>query len=167
MEPMTQLADTVTDSRPRDWGVLAALLVVCVGGGALIGVAFAGSADTYGGFELPSWAPPSWLFGPVWTVLYTLMAVAAWLVWRGDGPHRTRALVAFGVQLVVNFAWTPVFFGLGARVAGLAVIVGVLLAAGWWAFEAWRVRPVAGWSQVPYLTWVSFATVLNGAIALA
>lgn len=150
----------------RDVGVLAALLVVCVGGGAAIGIAFAGQTAAYQGFDLPAWAPPSWLFGPAWTLLYTLMAVSAWLVWRGDGPYRSRGLAAFALQLVLNFAWTPAFFGAGDPLLGLAVIVGVLLAVGWWAFEAWRVRPLAGALQLPYLGWVSFASALNAAIAL-
>ncbi len=68
------------------------------------------------------------------------------------------------MQLVLNFVWTPVFFGADAQAMGLAVIVGVLLGVGWWAFEAWRVRPVAGLLQLPYLAWVVFATALNAAI---
>jgi translocator protein len=151
---------------PRRLGVLALLLLLCVGGGALIGVLFAGQAATYQSFELPSWAPPSWLFGPVWTVLYTLMAVSAWLVWSQPHRYRARALIAFAVQLALNFVWTPVFFGADERRLGLVVILGVLVAAGWWAFEAHRVRRLAGLLQIPYLAWVSFATVLNGAIAL-
>lgn len=150
----------------RDAGILVALWVVCAGGGALIGVAFAGQASTYTAFDLPSWAPPPSLFGPVWTALYTLMAISAWLVWRSDHPLRARALTAFAVQLVVNFAWTPAFFGAGSPALGMVVIVGVLLAAGWWGVEAARTRRLAGALQVPYLAWVSFATVLNGAIWL-
>lgn len=160
---MTTAADR---DLPRRAVALGWLLLLCVGGGAAIGVAFAGQADTYQTLELPPWAPPSWLFGPAWTVLYTLMAVSAWLVWSHPHPFRRRALSAFGLQLALNFAWTPVFFGAGLRVLGLVVIVGVLLAAGWWAFESARVRSVAGALQLPYLVWVSFATALNGAIAL-
>jgi benzodiazapine receptor len=150
----------------RDVAVLAALLVLCVGGGAAIGVTFAGQAATYQQFNLPPWAPPSWLFGPVWTLLYTLMAVSAWLVWRETDPYRTRALTAFGLQLVLNFLWTPAFFGADNPKLGLAVIIGVLIAVGWWTFEAWRVRRLAGVLQVPYLAWVAFATALNTAIAV-
>jgi tryptophan-rich sensory protein len=159
------MADASRDQGTR-FHVLAALLVLCVGGGAAIGLAFAGRTATYGQFNLPSWALPAWLFGPVWTLLYTLMAVSAWLVWRRASPHRRGALTAFGTQLVLNFAWTPAFFGTGRPVLGLAVIVGVLAAAFWWTVEAWRVRRLAGMLQLPYLAWVTFATVLNATIAV-
>ncbi|WP_370326680.1 TspO/MBR family protein [Euzebya sp.] len=162
---------TTPDAHPRDDDrripLLLALLVLCVGGGALIGVLSASSTSQYGQLDLPSFAPPSSWFGPVWTVLYTLMAVSAWLVARTDHPFRARALTAFAVQLVVNFAWTPVFFGLQARAAALGVIVAVLVSAGWWAVEAGRVHRTAGFLQLPYLAWTSFATVLNAAIVLA
>ena len=158
---------SATATQPRQLGVLVALLLLCVGGGALIGVAFAGQAATYAQFDLPAWAPPSWLFGPVWTLLYALMAVSAWLVWRAPSRYRRRTLAAFGVQLALNFAWTPAFFGADSPSLGLVTIVAVLLTAGWWSLEAWRVRRLAGGLQAPYLAWVSFATVLNAAIALA
>jgi translocator protein len=159
---------TAAASRPvPSAAVLAGLLLLCVGGGALIGVAFAGQSSAYAAFDLPAWAPPPALFGPVWTVLYALMAISAWRVWRASGGLRRRALVAFGVQLALNFAWTPVFFGADAPLAGLVVIVGVLLAVGWWIVEAWRTERLAGALQLPYLGWVGFATALNAAIALA
>lgn len=151
---------------PRHVGVLAALLALCVGGGGIIGVLFAGQTATYAAYDLPSWAPPSWLFGPVWTALYALMAVSAWRVWRHEqGPDRRRALVAFAVQLVLNFAWTPAFFGADSPWLGLAVIVAVLAAVIWWVVAAWRVDRPAGALQLPYLGWVAFATALNAAIA--
>jgi translocator protein len=165
MTVASQTAGRGGSSRGPSAAVLVGFLVLCVGGGALIGVLFAGQAAEYQGFDLPPWAPPSWLFGPVWTVLYTLMGVSAWVVWRTHHPFRGRALGAFVTQLVLNFAWTPVFFGAEQRALGFVVIIAVLLAAGWWAFEAARVNRWAGALQLPYLVWVSFASVLNGAIA--
>lgn len=161
------MTSSSSDSPTRRVGVLVALLVLCVGGGGLIGVLFAGQTATYTAYDLPSWAPPSWLFGPVWTVLYALMAVSAWRVWRHDGPgrDRRRALTAFGVQLALNFAWTPVFFGADSPWLGLAVIVAVLAAVAWWVVAASRVDRPAGLLQLPYLGWVAFATALNAAIA--
>ena len=148
----------------RSVAVLLGLLALCVGGGAVIGVAFAGQTDAYTAYDLPSWAPPSWLFGPVWTALYAAMAVGAWRVWRTDHPARRTTLVTFGVQLVLNFAWTPAFFGASSPVAGLVVIVAVLLAVLAWTRLAWRVDRPAGLLQLPYVAWVAFATALNAAI---
>ncbi len=163
------MAMAKTSTHPPDsrhLGALGGLLLLCVGGGAAIGVAFSGQTAVYSGFDLPAWAPPPGLFGPVWTVLYAAMAVSGWLVWRTASTYRRRALAAFAVQLGLNFVWTPAFFGLGSPMLGLAIITAVLAAVGWWTAEAWRVRRPAGALQLPYLAWVAFATALNLAIVL-
>ena len=110
----------------------------------------------------PDWAPPANVFGPVWTVLYILMGLAAWLVWREGGFRARRlALSLFLVQLAVNALWSWLFFGwhLGALAFADIVLLWGLLVATLVAF--WRVRPVAGALLVPYLLWVSFATALS------
>jgi tryptophan-rich sensory protein len=110
----------------------------------------------------PEWAPPPGLFGPVWTVLYALMGIAAWLVWRVGGFRAARtALTLFLVQLVVNALWSWLFFGwhLGALAFADIVLLWVLIVATLFAF--WRIRPLAGALLIPYLLWVSFASVLN------
>ena len=118
--------------------------------------------DFYAELIQPAWAPPAWVFGPVWTGLYALMAVAAWLVWRSAGPrvHRT-ALTLFIIQLAVNALWSWLFFAwkLGALAFAEVVLLWLLIVATLLAF--WRVRPLAGILLVPYLLWVSFAAVLN------
>ena len=107
----------------------------------------------------PSWNPPSWLFGPVWTLLYLMMGIAAWLVWRrGDSGG---ALVIFGVQLVLNVAWSLLFFGWRNPLAGLVDIVLLWIAIAITLVWFWRVDRVAGWLFVPYLAWVTFASALN------
>ena len=119
------------------------------------------------------WTPPNVVFGPVWTVLYSLMSVAAWLVWREpEGAGRTRALRAYVAQLVLNAVWTPVFFGLypfiGAPALwialGIIVALDVLVLVTMISF--WRVSKVAAWLLVPYWAWVLFATTLNAAVAV-
>lgn len=116
----------------------------------------------YGGLVQPSWAPPASVFGPVWTLLYAMMAVAAWLVWRSGGFRNNRiALSLFGVQLALNALWSWLFFAwhLGAWAFVDILLLWIFIAATALAF--WRVRPMAGVLLVPYLMWVSFAAVLN------
>ena len=123
---------------------------------------FVSTDGWYAGLQKPSWNPPSWLFGPAWTTLYILMAVAAWLVWREGGwKAQGRALRLFLLQWFLNALWTPLFFGLHRPGLALAEIVLLWLAivATLWSF--WRARKLAGLLLVPYLAWVTFATVLN------
>lgn len=129
------------------------------------GIAASSASERYAALERPSWAPPSWLFGPVWTALYVMIAVAGWLVWRQAGVSGARAaLSVFGVQLVLNALWTPLFFG--ADRFGLAFAEIVVL---WLAIVATIVlfrrhsKPAAA-LLVPYLAWVTFAAALNFAI---
>jgi tryptophan-rich sensory protein len=147
-------------------GSLALVLAVAVVGGA----ATASSVgDWYDGLAKAPWNPPSWLFGPAWTVLYVLMAVAAWLVAReGVDEHDVRvALVLYGVQLALNLAWSLVFFGLRRPGFALVVIVALLVAIAATAVAFHAVSPAAAWLLAPYLAWVAFAATLNGWVALA
>ena len=143
--------------------VLLGFIALCLAAGAL-GAAVTAPAITawYATLAKPSFNPPNWIFAPVWTTLYVLMAIAAWLVWR-RGNARTP-LVLFALQLVLNSAWSLLFFGLHR--VDLALIDIVLLLAAI-AATALSFRPrsaVAALLLVPYLAWVSFATVLNFAI---
>jgi tryptophan-rich sensory protein len=139
---------------------LVGFLVLCYGA-ASIGSRFTPGA-WYAGLAKPSWTPPGVLFAPVWTVLYGLMAVAGWLVWKAGATARTRAALAlFAAQLVLNTAWSWLFFGLERT--DLALLCIVLL---WAAILATtlgfrRVRPLAAALLLPYLLWVSFAAALN------
>jgi benzodiazapine receptor len=143
----------------RKWLALAGF-GVAVTAAALIGVlGVTGTSAEYQSLEQPPWAPPSWLFGPVWTVLYVLIAISGWLVWRRTGW--TSALTVYAVQLVLNAAWTPIFFGAGQY--GLALVDIVVL---WFLIgaTAWLFRPVsrvAAGLLLPYWAWVTFATALN------
>ncbi len=147
----------------HSWLVLAAFLLASLAAATVGGLATGPAVrDWYPTIAKPDWTPPAWLFGPVWTALYAMMAVAGWLVWRRVGWG--GALVWFGVQLALNAMWSPVFFGM--HQIGLALVIIILL---WVAIAGtmvafWRVSPVAGWLFVPYLAWVSFATALNFAI---
>ena len=138
------------------------LCFLAAGLGSLFTMASLGS--WYAGLAKPSWNPPSWLFGPVWTALYAMMAVAGWLVWRRGGAASRLALRWFAVQLVLNVGWSAVFFGL--QLPGLAFVEILVL---WVAIAAtlvvsWKVSRAAGILLAPYLLWASFAAVLNFAI---
>ena len=156
----------MTDSSPiKKTFDLAAWLGIT---GLAAAVAAAGSvtADTfYAQLARPAWAPPAWVFGPVWTALYAIMGIAAWLVWRARGFGRAlSALLLYLLQLGVNVLWSWLFFswrlGLMAMIDILVLLV--LILATLIAF--WGVRPLAGWLLLPYLLWVGFAAVMNHAI---
>lgn len=117
----------------------------------------------YAELAKPSWTPPSWLFAPVWTLLYAAIAVAGWLVWR---PQRRMnvPLGFWGAQLVLNAAWSWLFFGLHRPALALADIVLLLMAIAAFIITACRVSKPASALLVPYLLWVAFATALNFSI---
>ncbi|MFN0069451.1 MAG: TspO/MBR family protein [Limisphaerales bacterium] len=139
---------------------LVAGLALCFSAAAF-GAQF-GPGDWYAALRKPAWNPPNWLFGPVWTALYTMMGVAAWLVWRRGGwGVQAVPLGLFLVQLALNAAWSGLFFGL--RRPGLAFGEMIMLWAAILATAA-AFRPVSAtacWLLVPYLAWVSFAAALN------
>lgn len=139
---------------------LAGWLVLCFGAASMGAVFMPG--EWYAALKKPSWNPPGWLFGPVWSTLYTMMAVAAWLVWkRGGFAAQARPLATFVVQLALNAAWTPVFFGLHWMGLAFAEIVLLWLAIIATIVRFYPVNPVAARLLMPYLAWVSFAATLN------
>jgi tryptophan-rich sensory protein len=113
------------------------------------------------------WSPPNWVFGPAWTLLYTSMAVAAWLVWRSRSERSRPALIAYGVQLLLNLAWTPVFFGLYPSIGtpalwiAVAIIVVLIVAVTITVLYFGPISRTAGLLLLPYISWLVFATSLN------
>lgn len=114
----------------------------------------------YSTLPKPSWTPPAWVFGPVWSLLYTMMAIAAWLVWKQTGWHH-HAMVFFGVQLALNALWSPLFFGLHRPDWAFVDIVALWLAIVATTMAFRRISLPAAVLFLPYLAWVSFAAVLN------
>jgi benzodiazapine receptor len=156
------------NSRPN-LPALAAFLAVALGAGAL-GALFspgfsASAAHWYSGLAKPAWLPPQSWFAPIWTALYALMAIAAWIVWR-ERYHRGRAaaIAAFCIQLLLNALWAPVLFGLQNIDAALFCIVALWLAVGWTLREFARVKPAAALILIPYFLWITFAAAVNLAI---
>lgn len=143
------------------WLVLAAFVLVTLGPALIVSRLTVTSIKTwYQTLRKPPWNPPSWLFGPVWTVLYLAMAVAAWLVWLAQ-PQTTLALTLYGVQLVLNHAWSPIFFLW--RKPGLALVeICLLWCASLLTTVAFiQISPRAGQLLLPYMAWLTFAAALN------
>jgi benzodiazapine receptor len=150
----------------RDVAGLLVAVVACFAAAGLGSLATVDAIPTwYAALHKPSWNPPNRVFGPVWTLLYLMMAVAAWLVWRTAGwPAARPALAHFAVQLVLNVGWSVVFFGLhrpGWALVEIVALWGAILAT----LLLFRpINPLAALLLAPYLLWVSFASVLNFAV---
>lgn len=143
--------------------LISIILPQIAGGlGALVTISSVGS--WYQTIEKPSFNPPSWIFGPTWTLLYIMMGVSLYLIWKSNHPFKKKALWLFGIQLFLNAIWSPVFFGLESPILGLIVIIPL------WVMILVCIRaffPIDKWASyllIPYLLWVSFATVLNASI---
>ena len=152
----------VSHSKLRQILGLIGWLIVSFAASAVGAVASIQAKSFYSQLAQPAWAPPSFLFGPVWTVLYALMAIAAWLVWRSGGLHTNRiALSLFMVQLALNALWSWLFFAWQRGALAFVDIVLLWLLIVVTLVSFWRVRPLAGALLIPYLLWVSFASALN------
>jgi tryptophan-rich sensory protein len=150
-----------TETVMRRYLVLAAFVALVLGGGTLIGLTVQPDG-WYAALNKPPFNPPNWVFGPVWSLLYIMVALAGWLVWQRE--WRSRMMAAWVAQLALNFIWTPVFFGLHAPGAALAIIVALLIAILAFIVRGWSRDRAAALLFLPYAGWVGFATVLNAAI---
>ncbi|MFF4877699.1 TspO/MBR family protein [Micromonospora sp. NPDC000668] len=147
-----------TSNRRSRWALVGFVAAVFVAA-AIGGLGVQGTTEEYASLRQPSWAPPSWLFGPAWSLLYALIAVAGWLVWRRVGF--SPPLWAWTAQLVLNAIWTPLFFGAGQYGLAFAEIVAMWLAIGLTVVLFARASRVAAALLLPYWAWVTFAAALN------
>lgn len=149
----------------RSWLGLIGWLLACLATGAVGALATRHAREFYAGLVKPTWAPPGWLFGPVWTALYLMMGVAAWLVWRQSGWTGAEvALSLFLGQLVCNALWSWLFFTWrrgGLAFADIVLLTGLVVAT---ALAFARVTVLAALLLLPYLAWVTFATALTRAL---
>jgi translocator protein len=152
------LSGSIATHRWPGWVALALILVGTFAAGALGAIASLSAPRFYQALTLPPWAPPGSLFGPVWSLLYILMAVAAYLAYRAGAG---RAILLYVAQLFVNAAWTWLFFALHSGVAALIDIAVLLALIAALIVLFWRVRPLAGALLLPYACWVAFATALT------
>lgn len=152
----------------RETGLLVLCLLLCQAAGA-VGALFTAPSipGWYAGLAKPSFNPPNQVFGPVWTLLYLLMGVSLYLVWRKPrGRERSGAVRWFFIQLALNVLWSILFFGLHSPWAAFADILLLWAAILAFMLSSWRISRTSSALMVPYLLWVSFAAVLNLAIAL-
>lgn len=136
-------------------------LVVTVGGGLAVGY-LARPGAWYAGLRKPAFNPPNRVFGPVWTVLYVLVAIAGWRVYAAAGGE--AALNVWIVALALNFLWSPTFFGLRRPTVALAIVIGLLATIIVFIVVSWPIDLAAALLFLPYLAWVAFATILNAAV---
>jgi tryptophan-rich sensory protein len=158
------MSPIVRNPQIRQWLALAGFLILTLAVAASAAVATEPDvAGWYRTLAKPAFNPPDWVFAPVWTTLYVLMAIAAWRVWKVTGLF-TQAMALFLIQLALNCAWSFVFFHfhrIGLALVDIAALL-VAIVATIWVF--WRINRAAGMLFLPYLAWVSFATLLNAAI---
>jgi tryptophan-rich sensory protein len=160
------VANTAQSKGCRDLAMLAVFAGGCLVAGSIVGSITSTSVETWIlTIQLPGFQPPNIAFPIAWTILYLLMGTAAWLVWRRFGFNGARAaLTLFFVQLALNLSWTPVFFGAQEIFGGLVLIVVIWIAVLATTVAFWRRYALAGILLLPYLAWVTFATVLNYSI---
>jgi tryptophan-rich sensory protein len=148
---------------PRPWLALAVFLVVVLGVGFFIGTQSSPGA-WFEGLDKPWFNPPAWVFAPVWTVIYILIAVAGWRIWTIEA--RSPAMMVWFAQMLLNWAWSPTFFGAQQLWLSLAVILALWVLIVAFIVVARKYDSFAVLLFVPYLAWVSFASVLNWSIAV-
>jgi benzodiazapine receptor len=150
----------MAETRPAQLRILVLFLLVVVGVGLAIGLAIQ-PGTWYAALRKPSFNPPNWIFGPAWTVLYVLIAIAGWRTWRLEG-HSSLPMRIWMGQMLLNWIWTPLFFGAHQMAAGLVVILVLLLAI--LLFIVTTRDTIARLCFVPYALWVGFASVLNASL---
>ena len=164
LEPPFVLAEEILDMFSRDsWLSLLPFVLVCFAA-AGIGSSFTRKSvhTWYGQLNKPHWNPPKWIFGPVWSFLYLMMAISAWLVWREAGWLGAKfPLILFGIQLLLNVTWSAVFFGrrtIGAAFGEILLLWTTVIAT---TVAFYPFSLLAAWLLIPYVAWVAFASYLN------
>jgi translocator protein len=145
-------------------GKILAAVAGCEAVGIIGGIASVTNIDGwYSNLQKPVFNPPNYIFGPIWTVLYLFMGIAAGLVWSGTGEAKLKrkSLQLFGIQLALNFGWSFIFFGWHNPELALTEILVLLVTLGWTIKSFWKLNRQAAYLLIPYLIWVSFASVLN------
>ncbi len=148
-----------------NWGLMILFVVLCNLIGSVGALWSGGDSVWYKNLEKPKFNPPSWVFAPVWTLLFTLMGIGLYFVWQAPSSNlRTLALIFFGIQFLFNVLWSLSFFGLQNPLLGLINILILDVLILFTGFYFFRVNLISGYLLVPYFIWTGFATVLNWSI---
>ncbi len=152
----------------KNAAIAVAFVALCLLAGAIGSIfTFPSIAGWYAGLNKPFFSPPNWVFGPVWTILYIVIGIAAYLVFMERKKRKTkRAMTAFAVQLALNVLWSILFFGMHSPLLGLLCIIALWLSIAITIREFMKVSRTAGLLLIPYIAWVSFAAILNAAVFL-
>jgi len=142
--------------------VLSLLLPLLVG--AVAGLFTSQAVPTwYASLNKPSFSPPNWVFGPVWTTLYILLGISFFLIWKDNSSgKRNFAIIIFAIQMLLNFAWSFLFFYFNMIGIALIEIILLWISIALMIYHFYKIKPVAAYLNIPYLLWVSFASILNG-----
>lgn len=141
-------------------------ILIPLGIGGLAALLTMNSREVYESLEKPPLSPPSYIFGIVWTILFILMGISAYMIYESDNPLKKKALTVYGVQLIMNFIWPLLFFGAQAYVLSAVWIVALWLVIIYMIILFYKIKPAAAFLQIPYLLWVTFAGWLNIWIAI-
>lgn len=153
-----------SSERPKP-GLFSAVVFVVIIMATSLGIGYlTAPSEWYESLSKPDFNPPSWVFGPVWSALYFLIAIAGWRIWRI--ARRSAAMIWWIAQMVLNWLWSPAFFGAEAPAFALGIIIAMLASILLFIIQAWRHDRLGACLFVPYAGWVTFATVLNGSIAI-
>jgi tryptophan-rich sensory protein len=141
--------------------VISLLLPLSVG--AIAGMFTSQAVPTwYASLNRPSFSPPNWVFGPVWTTLYILLGISFFLIWKESSSKlRNLAIIVFAIQMLLNFAWSFIFFYFNLIGAALIEIILLWISIAFMIYLFHKIKPLAAYLNIPYLLWVSFATILN------
>ncbi len=152
-----------TSTVSNNWK-LAICIIICQATGIISGLLTnTQNNDWYDKIVKPSWNPPGYLFGPVWTILYFLMGISLWLIWKSNGleSQKVEACLIFAIQLFLNFWWTILFFKLHSPIAAFAEIIVMIALIILTIYKFSKISKTAAWLLVPYISWVCFAAILN------
>ncbi|HEX3077149.1 MAG TPA: TspO/MBR family protein [Lachnospiraceae bacterium] len=148
------------------WKELIISVLISLGIGALAGALTSNSMELYGKLEKPALSPPGWVFPVVWTILFILMGISAYLIYVSDAEGKDDAIKVYALSLLLNFSWSIVFFRLDAYLLAFLVLIALWLTILIMIRRFYKISPVAAYLQIPYLIWVTFAGYLNLAIYL-